>query len=330
MRDFICFLELLKNTTKPIIGWITYPRSAQLIIEMMSVVAGGRESLKKYPPYEAFIEPVSPLQFTPEGLEILYLFAQAELPIGFGPMVAVSATGPCTLAGALAQENAEILAGITITQVITPGLPITYWGIPHLFDNRTGIMSFGSPEQGLMAAAITQLGKSYGFPVGNNTGLHDSKLPDAQTGVENGSTLTLGLLAGGDILGHLGICGADNGGNEIQLVIDNETAGYIRRIGRSLEVNETTLALEVIKSVGIGGNFLAEEHTLQHFKDDVWFPSFFDRFSWDVWEKRGKKSSVDLAREIHQQILATHQVEPLEAGVQRELEAIVKARRSEL
>jgi len=329
LTSVITFLELLNGTTKPFTGWIFDGKSAKAIVEMMKIVRGSSNELSKYPFYEAFIEPISPLTFRPEGIDIMIEFANAGIPISIGPMVQSGSTGPIDLAGTIALENAEIIAGIIIIQAIKPGLPITYGGIPHIFDMKSSMISFGSPEQGLMAAAITQLAKSYGFPVYNNTGMSDAKLPDAQSGVERGSTLLLGMMSGGDIFGHFGISGADNGANLTQLIIDNEMISYMKRVLNSFEVTEETLSFDIIKNVGIGNNFLTDESTLNKFKDDIWYPEMFDRFVWETWEKRGKKTIDEIALKVETDILKEHKQEFLENGKLEECNRVIEGFKKE-
>jgi len=303
--------------------WIYNGITAHYVLDILAVVSGGRHELARYPLCEGFVQSASPLQFHPEGLEVLVEFANAGLPVGFGPMVIAIATGPATLAGTLVQENAEILAGIVIAQVLKPGLPVTYWGIPHVMDVATGRVSFGSAEQGIMAVAMTQIGKAYGLPVGINVGLTDAKIPDAQAGLEKGMTLLMGALAGADIFGHMGVAGAEQGASLPQLVIDNEMAAYVRRIIRGFEVNAETLALEIIEKVGIGGNFLAELYTLTHLYYEVMSPKLLDRHDWGTWFAAGGRSLLERAVARIDEILAIHRVEPLPEGQQRDIEAIV-------
>lgn len=324
VRDIHLCAELLKNTEKPCSLWINSGRSAKYIIEMLKVITGGRQELKNKPLLEAFVEPISPLRFGKEGLEILVEFARSELPVGFGPMAMTMATAPATLAGTLAQENAEILAGITISQVLSPGLPVTYWGIPHIMDPATGNISFGSPEQGVMAAAIAQLAQLYDFPVGLNVGLTDSKLPDFQNGLERGITCVLGALAGADIFGHMGIVGADQGASITELIMSNEMAGYLRRVMRGFCVDQETLAVEVIKRIGIGGHFLGNDHTLKHFKEELWFPHLFDRDNWESWNEKGCSSITDKAVKVKEAVVKEHTVRPLDENLIHEIDAIVK------
>lgn len=330
LRDIYTFFELMNGTTKPFTGWIFSGRSARAIIEMLKIVAGSSKNLKKYPPYEAFIEPISPLSFRPEGIDILIEFAKEDLPVSFGPMVQVGMTGPINLAGTITQENAEILACIVMAQALNPGLAVTYGGIPHIMDMKTSMISFGSPEQGLMAAAITQLARNYGLPVYNNTAMTDSKLPDEQSGIERAATLMMGVLSGGDILGHLGIVGADYAASTVQLIIDNEMVSYVKRIMESFEINENTISLNDIKEVGIDGNYMKIEKTLTDFKKEIWYPKIFDRFVWDTWEARGKKSISDVAMEVEEEIIKSHKQCFLEEDMKRACEGVIISLAKEL
>jgi trimethylamine--corrinoid protein Co-methyltransferase len=240
-------------------------------------------------------------------------------------MVQAGATGPVTLAGTLAQENAENLAAIVITQVLRPGTPVLYGGIPHIMDMRTATISFGSPEQGLMAVAMAQIAKSYGLPVYINTGLADSKLVDAQSAFEKGLTFLLGALAGGDLIAHLGIAGADQGASLPQLVVDNEMAAYVKRVLRGLNVNDADLAVDVIKEVGHTGLHLAHPHTVANFRRELWIPTLWDRRDWDSWLVAGGKSMAERAAERVEQILREHEPEPIDEALAREIDNIVKS-----
>lgn len=324
VRDVHLYAELVKNATKPCFTWINTGKTARYILEIFKAVAGGGERLRAEPMVEAFVEPVSPLQFGREGLEVLIEFARMGLPVGFGPMAMSMGTAPATLAGTIAQENAEILTGITISQLLAPGLPVTYWGIPHIMDPATGNISFGSPEQGLMAIAMTRMANWYGLPAGVNVGLTDSNLPDAQNGIERGMSLLLGALAGADIFGHMGIVGADQGASLAELVINNEMASYLRRIFKAFKINEKTLALDVIERVGIKGHFLEDEHTLTHFRKEFWFPDIFERDNWDVWKEKGSKSVLQRANKKKAEILTHHKVDSLDGKINKQIQEIVE------
>ncbi len=330
-RDVFLTGELVKGTAKPTRCWVRNGATARYILEIYRTIAGGEAALREKPMVEAFLEPISPLQLPRDGLDIVREFAQAGQPVSIGPMAMASATAPATLAGTLAQENAEILAGIVVTQLLAPGTAITYGGIPHIMDPRTSICSFGSPEQGLMALAMTQIAQFYGFPVYINVGLTDAKVPDAQAGIEKASSMLLGVLAGADTFGHCGICGTDHAGSLLWLAFDNELMNYIRRIARGFEVNAETLATDIVKSVGPAGNYLAEPHTVEHFRRELWLAGQpWTRQSYDGWQSGGSSSFADRLAEHVNSILTTHTRQPLDDALSREIDNIVKHAENEL
>ena len=330
-RDVYLTGELVKGTGKPTRCWVKNGRTAKYILQIYRTVAGGDAALREKPMVEAFLEPISPLQLPKDGLDIVKEFAQAGQPVSIGPMAMTSGTAPGTVAGTLAQENAEILAGVVVTQLFAPGTPITYGGIPHIMDPRTSICSFGSPEQGLMAVAMVQMARHYGFPAYINVGLTDAKVPDAQAGVEKGTSLLAGALAGADTFGHCGICGTDHAGSLVWLYLDNEVMEYVKRIVRGFEVNADTLATEVVRQVGPGGNFLAEEHTVEHFRKELWLPgTAWTRESWDAWAAGGNLSMAERIKNEVKRILDSHKPEPLEAETAKQVDSIVEAARREL
>ena len=322
--------ELVRNTTKPVGLWFHNRQAARFIVELLVAVAGSEEEAAQYPLTYPFLEPISPLRFPYHGLDVLYETARLNLPVPIGPMAQTGISAPGTLAGTLAQENAEILAGICMVQLIRPGTPVCYGGIPHAFDMRTTQMIFAGPEQALMAIAMTQMGKHYGLPVYINVGLTDSKTVDAQAGMEAGITLMCGALAGADIFGHLGICGVDQASSLDMLVMQHEIIGYVERFIRGIRFQEDCLGLEVIESVGPGGTFIDQEHTALNFRKELWFPRLLDRQFYDTWLKDGSRPMADRCREEKERLLAEHEHEPLPDDVDREIERVLEAARRHL
>ena len=320
----------IAHTTKPIHFWFHDRASARYVMEVFAAVAGGEADAAQYPIAYPFLEPISPLKFPYNGIDLLFETARFPLPVPIGPMAQVGATAPATLAGTLAQENAEILAGVCIVQLIRPGTPVCYGGIPHAFDMRTTQLIFAGPEQALMAVAMTQMGKHYGLPVYINVGLTDSKVPDAQAGMEAGITLALGALAGADIFGHLGICGVDQGSSLAMLLMQHEIIAYVERILRGFEIDDETLGLDVIRSVGHDGAFLAEMHTVRHFRNELWFPQLLDREFWANWMEQGHTTMQARCVEMKDKILREHVPEPLDDAIAGEVDKIVDAARRNL
>ncbi len=330
-RDVFLTAELVKGATKPTRCWIRNGRSARYVLEIYRTIAGGEAALRKQPMAEAFLEPISPLQYPKDGLDIVWEFAQAGQPVSIGPMAMASGTAPATLAGTLALENAEILAGIVMTQLLAPGTPVTYGGIPHIMDPRTSICSFGSPEQGLMAVAMIQMARSYGLPVYVNVGLTDAKVPDAQAGIEKATSLLLGVLAGADTFGHCGICGTDHAGSLLWLFLDHEIMNYVKRINRGFDVDRETLAVDVIQRIGPGGNFLSDPHTVDHYRNELWLTGrSWTRKSWDEWSAQGGDSLADRMSMQVKKILDSPPVQPLEEALSNEIDSIVECARNEL
>ncbi len=330
-REVFLTAELVKGTCKPTRTWVFNRRTARYVLEIYRTVAGGEAALREHPMTEAFLEPISPLQLPHDGLDVMIEFVKAGQPVSIGPMAMASGTAPATLAGTLAQENAEILATVVVSQLLGPGTPVTYGGIPHIMDPATGICSFGSPEQMLMATACVQMGRFYGFPAYINVGLTDSKVLDIQAGIEKGSSMMLGALAGADTFGHAGICGTDHGASLLWLAIDDELMAYVKRVVRGFDVNEDTIATEVINKVGSTGSFLAEEHTVKHFRDQIWLPGqTWTRAPWDLWEKQGRNSMGERALDRVKSILATHKTEPMDEALVREIDNIVECAKKQL
>ncbi len=329
-REVLVTSLLLKGTPKIGCAWLAGAASVKYAIELWRTVAGGSAALRERPLGMALIEPISPLQLPGHGLEILELCCQAGLPAMFFPMAQTSATGPATLAGTLLQENAEILAGIVVSQVLRPGTPVCYGGIPHIFDQPSQMICFGSPEQALMAVAMTQVAKAYGLPVYINVALTDAVGIDYQSGMEKGITLIMGALAGADTFSHLGIRGTDQGASLEQLVVDDEMMAYVKRTLGGFVVDEERLAEEVIASVGPTGNYLAEEHTLRHYRQEMWRPQLLFRGQFEHWMDAGGKDMRMRAADTVERILATHQPEPIDEALGRELDKIVEAARKEL
>jgi len=328
--DVVMHAELFGNTVKPVFGWIYSARAAGFILEIAEHLAGGQEEHRRKPLLMDFLEPISPLRLPVEGLAIMKLFCRRGLPVCFGPMVMAGATGPVTLAGAIAMENAENLVGITLAQLLSPGVPVLYGGLPHIMDPRLGSISFGSPEQGLMAAAITQVATRYGVPIHVNVGLTDANLPDAQAGAEKTASILMAALAGAELSGHLGIAGTDQGACLEQLCVDDEIAAFVLRMLRGLEVNEDTLAFDVARKVGVGGSFLAQPHSARHTRSELWIPRLLNREIWDRWQEHGASDTLRRARDMVDDTLRRHTPDPLDRESKIFIEQTVAAAIREL
>lgn len=302
------FYQAINNTTKPIMGGILTEDGLDKVIAMAADIAGGMEKLREKPFISFICSVISPLKMDDQGLRNIFKIARAGLP--FAPSCApiAGATSPITLAGTLSQLNAEALAGVTLTQLINPGAPVFYCAVPTIMDMRTMAFLFGSVESGLMNAVMAQLAQYYRLPLYSTGGISDAKLPDQQAGFEKGISCILPALTGANFI-HEAAGQLDSGMTicYAQYVIDNDIIGYVLRAVRGIEIDEKTLAMEVIASVGPGGNFLDQELTVEKMRTEFYYPKAVTRTSYDQWEKAGQKDTWTLAEEIAKEILATHQ-----------------------
>jgi trimethylamine--corrinoid protein Co-methyltransferase len=243
--------------------------------------------------------------------------AAYECPIYLGPMVTTGGSGPVTLAGTLAVHNAEVLHGLTLTYLLNPRQPVIYSCHAHALDLSRGAIQYGAPEQALLACAASQLAQSYGLAVCGNVMLTDSNMADYQAGFEAGATAAYALAAGWDMLGLLGfgtigVVGAGVGQSLEMMIIQDEALSYLKRLLASFEVSDDTLALDVIRDVGIGGNFLAHPHTAKHMRRELWRSGgLFPRLDYQTWADAGAESTLDRAAARLDEILLNYPPEPV-------------------
>jgi len=284
---------------------------------MAKVVAGGAEQLRRKKLLTYFAEAVSPLRYAPHTLEIMLKMAEYESPIYLGPMVTTGGSGPVTLAGTLAMHNAEILHGLTLIYLLNPRQAVIYSCHAHALDLSRGAIQYGAPEQALLASAASQLAQKYGLAVCGNVMLTDSNMADYQAGFEAGATAAYALAAGWDMLGFLGfgtigVVGSGVGHSLEMMIIQDEALSYLKRMLASFEVNDETLALDVIREAGIGGNFLAQPHTVKHMRRELWRSGgIFPRLDYQAWADAGAESTLDRAAARLDEILRNYPPEPV-------------------
>jgi len=323
LRDIYAVGAILKNTGKNFDASPYSDDSFGFMIEMIKAVQG-EEELSKRPIMTASVSPTSPLQFSIEVTKIAARATKYNLPIAVLPCPVAGATSPVTLAGTLVQQNAEMLAGITLVQLLNPGNPVQYSPRCIPLDMRTGLACYGI-EATMMNVGCVQLAKYYNLPCdvyGLDT---DSKMLDEQAGIERAMAGLLPALAGADSLSGAGCLESGITTSYEQLVIDDEIFAMIFRAAKGVSVNEETLAVDVItKVLRESSNFLEQKHTLNYFRSEHFRPTLASRDARARWERMGGKSLVETARERVKKILAEHEPLPLEEDVKKEVEKIVK------
>jgi trimethylamine--corrinoid protein Co-methyltransferase len=312
---------MLMNTTKPILFVTTDFEGCVDAIAMAEVVAGGAEELRRNPMCACYINVTDPLRHNAVALEKLLFLAERGLPTTYTPMVLRGLNGPVTPAGAIALANAGELVGLVLAQLKREGAPIIHSGGYHdMFDMRTMVGVYESPEGRNGRAELTHY---YGLPVFGLAGASDSKLPDEQAAAEAALSMLLEALYGVHLIHDVGYLESGKCYSFQQLVICDEIINYIKRFMEGLEVNEETLALDLIHEVGHSGQFLGTKHTRTHFKED-WYPELFDRDNYDGWKAAGGKTLRENASERVAEILETHHPEPLAPGIQERLADIIE------
>lgn len=301
------FFHSINNTTKPIMGGIFTEDGVDRVIEMAAEIAGGRDKLVEKP-FISFISSIlSPLKVDSLRAKILIKSAKAGIPLATSVAPLAGATSPITLAGTLVQMNAEALVGVVLTQFVKKGAPILYSVVPTIMDMSTMSFLFGSVESAMMNAAGAQLAQFYKLPIYATGGISDSKQPDQQAGYEKAITALMPALAGANFI-HEAAGQLDSGMtiSYAQYVIDNDINGYVMRAVRGIEIDEDTLATEVIANVGPGGNFLMQKQTVQKLRTEFYYPKAATRTNYDGWVQNGSKDTWTLAEERAKEILKNH------------------------
>ncbi len=327
LMSLAMYRHAIPHTTKPLQGpGVQYPAETRAAVRMAEVLGKPDEVLT------LAVSPVSPLTLPDHEVDAIFEIARLGIAFGALPCPTAGATSPMSIAGSLAQQNAESLMCLILTQLVRPGLPIVYCGRLAMMEARTGISIWGGVELALASAATVELGHRYGFPVnvyGFSTNAHGL---DLQNGFERANNAMIPALAGADELSGIGEMEAGVSGSFAQMVADNEFAGSVLRAKRGFDVTEESLAVELFSPVMDGSrNFLGQKHTMKYLKaGEVLLTKLQERGTWETWERAGKP---EFSRRVHdeaQRILREHKVEPLEAAQEKELDKILSAAEEEM
>ncbi|KUO48988.1 MAG: trimethylamine methyltransferase [Desulfitibacter sp. BRH_c19] len=301
--DLHQFDAMVTNTTVPIVFTAHHRQGLLDIIEMASIVAGGLDKLKQNPFIACYNEPISPLMHSPEGTHKLLTCAENGIPIVYTPGLMAGATGPVTMAGAVITANAELLSGLVIHQLKKRGAPFIYGGVATIMDMKTSILPYAAPEWHMNSLVITQLAQFYKLPVFSTGGCSDSPIFDNQASIEATYSLLLAGLSGANLIHDVGYIESGLTQSLASLTVCNETISLVRRIIRGYQINDETVAIDVIEEVGPGGEFVTHEHTLKHFRQEHWSPKLINRYRYDEWKEKGGTTMAQRANEEVKKIL---------------------------
>lgn len=316
------YRHALPYTTKVLHGPGVQNRvEVEFALEMANVVNPVGEFLS------LSVSPVSPLTFPANAVEAILAIARHGLIFAPLPCPTAGTTAPFSLSGAVAQQNAEVIASIVLGQLVHPGLPIVYCGRLAMMEPRTGGSVWGGVELSLASVLTIQVGHSYNLPVnvyGFSTNSHEL---DVQNGFERAINAVLPALAGADELSGIGEMEAGVMGSFAQMVIDNEIAAGIKRLCRGVNADEEALAVDVIAEVMSGSrNFLTQPHTVRYLrKGEAYITHLAERGGWETWDSGGRQGMVERAQSEALHLLAEHPVDPLEPQQEKELDRLLHA-----
>lgn len=324
LSDVYSFEALLTNTTKPIIHWGFDIPQYQDIVDMCITVAGSLEELQKNPFIAMYSEPLPPLQHSREAIAKAVFIAEKGLPLIYTPCTMAGATTPATMAGTIVLQVADSMVGLVAAQLKREGTPFIMGGLISIMDMSSTILSYGAPELALLSAGMTNVAQYLKIPVFSTAGCTDAKTIDAQAAVQGAFSILMAAQSGASLVHDCGYIEYGSTSSTEMLVMDDEIIGMVKRIMRGIEVNDETLAIDVIDQVGPGGHFLRNEHTRKYFKQETWYPSLIDRKVFEVWRSEGGKTMEQRIKEKTQMIINEHQVEKLPDETLRKLKEIIE------
>ncbi|NQS92453.1 MAG: trimethylamine methyltransferase family protein [Chloroflexi bacterium] len=311
---------MLRESTKPIIFVGLNAASTVYAIKMASIAAGALENLRERPFIINYINPVSSFQHDYDSVQRLLFAAERNIPTIYAPGKLRGITEPMTPAGAMALGFAGQLAGLVVSQLKQAGSPFIISNPSHgTIDMRSMVGLYASPEDGPYGWDLAHYNRIPTFAI---AGASDSKTFDAQAAAEAALSLYSVTIGGSNLIHDLGYLDCAMTGSLELVTFCNEVIGWLKNYLRDLEINEETLALDLIHQVGPDGDFLDSDHTLKYVKDD-WMPSLFDRFDYTQWTEDGQKTFINRANKTVRETLDSVQPKTLPDEIERKLQAVI-------
>lgn len=316
------FATAIQNCLKPIVFVCNDGEDCRRIVAAAAAVAGGAEALRLNPTLLLYSEPTTPLQHSRTALEKLLVMAETGIPVVHSPAPMMGGTAPITLAGGLALGAAEVLSGLVIHQLKRTGSPFVFGSGLHHLDMRTSISVYGAPEFQLARLGIADLGRYYKLPTWGYAGHSDSCLFDGQAAVDALFSTLIALQSGTNLVHDVGYLEAGLTNSPEMIVFTCEMIGMLRRFQEGFAIDSENLALDVIHTVGPGGNFLTEDHTIEHFRE-YWQPTLFTRQRSDSWNAEGAKTLSQRVREKTVALMEQAGATPLAISLSDEVDSIL-------
>ncbi|MCG3139863.1 MAG: Glycine betaine methyltransferase [Anaerolineae bacterium] len=322
---------LLTLSDKTFMGNVVSGENANDCVELAAIVFGGRDKLAQTPAMLSLINVNSPRLFDTRMLDSLFVYARARQPLLITPFILAGAMSPVALGGSLVQQNAEALAGITLTQLINPGTPVVYGSFLSNSDMQSGSPAFGTPESAAALLASAQLARKYKLPFRGGGGLTSSKVADGQAMWEASMTFWPTFLAGTNFVLHAaGWLESGLTSSYEKFVMDIELCRMMQVFRGGIALDEEGLALDAFAEIGPGGYFFGAAHTLRHFRDAFYRPLLADVQNYTRWEQKGAETAEMRAQRVWKKWLREYAPPPMDAGVLEALNEYVARRKQEI
>ena len=316
------FLAMVKNCTKPLVVTSVDAEGLKDQWEMACLIRGGQKEFRLSPLFATYIRSDSPLMSNNETVAKLLFAAEMGIPAVFTPCSALGVTAPASIAGVLVQTLADALFTVVLCGLKKPGMPLLLGGIQTVMSQAKETLSYGSPELHLTSAAMTEIYKWLGLLNSSAGGCTDAKIVDEQAASESVMSIYNNLMAGTNLVHQVGCLDGGLTGSLSSLVMCDEIIAMIKQIGKGIQVTDETLALDILKEVGPGGEFLSHDHTYDHWKE--WFrPTIIDRSNFEAWSEAGSKTYNDRLEPEVDRILESHAPEPLDENIVQEMKKII-------
>lgn len=330
IRHLDCLSDLAKLTDKPFHAYSLGQERNRDGLEIARIARGiTAEQMEREPSLFSIINSSSPLRLDTPMLQGIMEMSSRNQIIMLTPFTLAGAMAPVTIAGALAQQNAEALAGIAFTQMVRPGAPVVYGGFTSNVDMKTGAPAFGTPEYMKAVLAGGQLCRKYGIPY-RTSNVCAANTVDAQAAYEAVFSLWALTQAGGNFIMHA--AGWMEGGLTCsfeKFILDCDLLQMVAEFLTPLDVSPAGLGLDAVREVGPGGHYFGTAHTLERFETAFYAPLISDWRNFETWQEAGSPTAYQKAHAVWQKELAAYERPPMDPAIEEELDAFVARRKSE-
>lgn len=318
------FQAMAENSIKPIVCTAACRKDLTRIWELSGRLRGSQAALREKPYFIHYAEPISPLKHPFDSLDKLLFCAQKHIPAIYSPAPIAGSTAPMTIAGHVIQGLSECFCGLVIHQLASPGAPFIMGMGAAVLDMATSQCSYNAPEYYMAYMAMIEMSHHVHLPSWGYAGTSDSQIPDGQASFEAGLLTFMSAMAGANLNHDVGYLDFGRTGSLEMIVIADEMIDLIRRMKKGIPVDDEMMALDAIREVGPGGEFLSHDHTFKHLRGTQWRPNLISRCGYEEWEASGKTSLLDRARIRLEAILETHHPEPIPEGLRREIRELTE------